>query len=268
MALLLYFHELFFEGHDSGDAWKILAALAHFRLDIQPKLSNLPRAVRAARGWTRLAPARSKLPMPWPVACLLIQQMIEHKRFQAALATAVGFALYLRPSEVLGLTREQLVPPLRKGGTWAIVLHPFELENPSKTHHFDESITVDSPAFPWLGSLFSALHRRTRAQHWIFSLAYTQWAVEMTDAAEATKVQALGRLTLHQLRHGGAAHELFVRARPLDEIKKRGRWRSDASVQRYAKAGRIQEQMLRLPNHVRAKALHAEGNIGKILSRI
>ena len=33
-------------------------------------------------------------------------------------------------------------------------------------------------------------------------------------------------------------------------------------------AGRIQVQMLRSPSHVWAKALHAEGNIGKIPLRI
>ena len=72
----------------------------------------------------RLAPARSRLPMRWPVGCLLIQHMIKHGLCQAALATAVGLALYLRPSEILSLTREQLVPPLQKSGHGAIVLHP------------------------------------------------------------------------------------------------------------------------------------------------
>ena len=52
-ALLEYFNQLYFDGHDSPDGTKLVAAVAHFRLDVAPKLANLPRVQRALKGWNR-----------------------------------------------------------------------------------------------------------------------------------------------------------------------------------------------------------------------
>ena len=66
-ALAQFFHEEFLDGGESSDAWKLMAALAFSRPDLGTRLGRLPRAARAAKGWSRLAPARSRLPLPWPV---------------------------------------------------------------------------------------------------------------------------------------------------------------------------------------------------------
>ncbi|CAK0814211.1 unnamed protein product, partial [Prorocentrum cordatum] len=46
-ALLEHFNQFYFDGHDVPDGAKLAAAAAHFRLDLPPKLGNLPRAQRA-----------------------------------------------------------------------------------------------------------------------------------------------------------------------------------------------------------------------------
>ena len=50
----------------------------------------------------------------------------------------------------------------------------------------------------------------------------------------------------HCLRHGGASEDYAERSRSLDQIQKRGQWRSAASVQRYSKPGRIGLQLQKL----------------------
>lgn len=62
----------------------------------------------------------------------------------------------------------------------------------------------------------------------------------------------LGSLRLYQLRHGGATEDLCSQKRDYSAVKARGRWRSDASVRRYAKVGKVQELLNRLsPGHLK-----------------
>eukprot|EP00959_Pyramimonas_sp_CCMP1952_P381774 7999909-Pyramimonas_sp.AAC.1 len=48
------------------------------------------------------------------------------------------------------------------------------------------------------------------------------------------------------MRRGGASREIHSGQRDLLGVKKRGRWDSDASLRRYVKAGRLNEQVHRL----------------------
>ena len=45
----------------------------------------------------------------------------------------------------------------------------------------------------------------------------------------------------YQARHSGPSIDLALRRRTLDSAKKRGRWRTDRSLHRYEKAGRLQQ---------------------------
>ena len=59
-------------------------------------------------------------------------------------------------------------------------------------------------------------------------------------------LEGLGPPVPYQLRHSGASSDRSSGLRSLDEIRKRGRWRSIASVDRYEKGGRVAEQLNRL----------------------
>ena len=69
------------------------------------------------------------------------------------------------------------------------------------------------------------------------------------------------------LRHSGPTYDQAVKYRTLSEIKLRGRWMSDASVQRYRKEGRVAEQLHRLLPEVRARALGAPLELRSLLGR-
>eukprot|EP00973_Karenia_brevis_P011048 1495612-Karenia_brevis.AAC.1 len=53
--------------------------------------------------------------------------------------------------------------------------------------------------------------------------------------------------TRYSLRHGGASEDLLNKTRSLPEIKKRGLWKSDASLRRYAKEGRLLTELRKVP---------------------
>ncbi|CAK0790921.1 unnamed protein product, partial [Prorocentrum cordatum] len=254
VALVTFFNQLFFDGYPSEEATKYMAALAHCRAAPGRLQVAFPRAARAAKGWARLVPPRSRLPLPWPIACLMIDWMLDAGETTAAAATAVCFALYLRPAELLSLTREQVIPPAEgapPGRTflnfWSVVLHPMECAQPSKTGVYDEGLLLDSPEFTWLPPLLQALRARAAPGGRVFDMSYNQWALVFRRAATALHLGVLGPPTLYTLRHGGASHEYLAKFRSLDEIKKRGRWVSDSSLRRYTKGGRVAEQMRRLP---------------------
>ena len=75
-ALVLYLNELFFEGFPSADASKVIAAVMFSRCWGRDA-TKLVRSKTAARGWNRLSPARSRLPIPWLAVVLIVMEMIQ-----------------------------------------------------------------------------------------------------------------------------------------------------------------------------------------------
>ena len=71
--------------------------------------------------------------------------------------------------------------------------------------------------------------------------------------------------SMHTLRHGGASHDLLTMRRPLREVKDRGRWISDKSLRRYAKAAKMQQRIAALPQHVVQLGTQVELNIHRLL---
>eukprot|EP00972_Heterocapsa_arctica_P048005 7080248-Heterocapsa_arctica.AAC.1 len=46
---------------------------------------------------------------------------------------------------------------------------------------------------------------------------------------------------VYSFRHGGASHDALNHVRTLEQIKQRGRWKSDKSLARYTKPARAQQ---------------------------
>eukprot|EP00974_Lingulodinium_polyedra_P130771 11215150-Lingulodinium_polyedra.AAC.1 len=67
------------------------------------------------------------------------------------------------------------------------------------------------------------------------------------------------------MRHTGPSFDLAMRFRTYDEVKLRGRWRSDRCCKRYLKDGRVGEQMQRLPHEIQQAALGAPGRLAALL---
>eukprot|EP00973_Karenia_brevis_P015069 2058091-Karenia_brevis.AAC.1 len=123
----------------------------------------------------------------------------------------MAFMFYLRPRETLSLKTRCLCRPAHVRGrfsSWSLVLHPQEDGLRSKTGVQDESILADSPAYPWKTALFEKIAKQPQ-ESLMFSTPYATWLREFRRAAKVEELVQYGELALHQLRHGGASHEML-----------------------------------------------------------
>ena len=70
---------------------------------------------------------------------------------------------------------------------------------------------------------------------------------------------------LYQARHSGASSDSAGGRRTLKKVKRRGRWRSDASLRRYEKAERLTDQLRRLDPQQQSAALAAWDALPRLL---
>ena len=111
-ALTEWMNYAFFQGRASADGSKLVAAVKHVRrLPMRTKL--FPRACRAVRGWKKLAPPGSRLPLPWEVVCLIAEWMVDNNMLHQAELVVMLLIFYLRPKELFSLLGRQLVRPAR-----------------------------------------------------------------------------------------------------------------------------------------------------------
>ena len=119
-----------------------------------------------------------------------------------ALAIMIGFSGNLRPSDLLMTQTTDLVPSQTCADArrrhWGL-LCPTELDVPSKTLAFDESVMLDSPWMTWATPWIAALHQQPQIQSiWPFDqLAYNK-TFHSIEAPE--NITFLG-VEPHSLRH-------------------------------------------------------------------
>ena len=128
----------------------------------------------------------------------------------------------------------------------------------------DESLIHDNDEYHWMPELLRRLRGPHPCARPALQITYAEWSTAFKRASSALGLDFL-EPSLYQLRHGGASHELLTGVRPLDAIKKRGRWCSDASLKRYEKGGRVQQQLALLTAVQRAHCELCAGSIGKTL---
>lgn len=126
-----------------------------------------------------------------------------------------------------------------------LVLAPLELRKPSKTGHWEEAVLIDR-CEPLLRPLL-ALKRKAAAQgSALFSFGKGTLTARLRQAAHRLGLDEFN-ISAYSLRHGGASHDLLCQLRPLQDVKRRGRWAADNSLKRYAKETRLIEVMQRVP---------------------
>ena len=263
--LMEYFEHLYFEGHTHSAGQKVLAALEYE--DRRIKKGNIMDPVRARdalRGFRRLAPGLSRAPLPYVALCALIGAVIYLGFPLTALAWLVQFHCYLRPSELLALRGDSWVRPTLGSGVhhWALILHPQEGGNPSKTAEWDESLILDWPVFSRLTSILDRI--RKRPADLAFGLKYVTYLDLFRRASEISGVVKL-QAHPYAIRHGGASHDALEGRRSLAAVKARGRWRADSSVRRYEKHARVLRETERLDEATRRYGLRVSKHLAELL---
>lgn len=244
-----YMDILYLDGHGANQGEKTIAAVEFHCIKLK---GTLVRSRRALRGWRKVVPAQSRLPLPKPVAFGMAMQMVCLGHREMALATLISFDAYLRPGECSDLLAKNVVPPVKRAGPqyqyYTLVVRDIEDGKPDKVGVFDNSIPLNHPQHQWLGEFLHQLARTRSVQSQkLFSFKMEEFKKIFTQIGAK-----MGLDTVHpyQLRHGGASEDLCAGTRDHNTVKSRGRWKTDQSVRRYAKVGRVQQLLAKLsPDH-------------------
>ena len=243
-----FFDLMYLDGHSLAVGEKVIASVEFAFIHLKGKLH---RAKRALRGWRKLAPPKSRLPLPKPIAYGLAMIMLAQGKRSMALKLLLDFDLYLRPAEGMDILAEHVIKPVPGAGKqyqkYSVIIRDQELGVPDKTGIFDNTLILNNPHTErWLGPHLLALAKRVTKGHHIFNFTGDQFREQFQQAG---RLLDIADLQTYQLRHGGASEDLNSRCRSYNEVKERGRWRTDTSVRRYAKTGKIQQMLSQLSAH-------------------
>eukprot|EP00434_Breviolum_minutum_P020702 symbB.v1.2.018256.t1/scaffold1449.1/size118046/7 len=229
------------EGEDLSTGSYALAALIFFHPQLIGKEMR-PLNLQGLRGWRRLCPPRSRMPVPYEVVALLLVVALERGLWEVAIVMLLNFFLYLRPAQYQRLRVCDIVRPARRSHQalqfW-VLLNPTELGVPSKTSQWDEALNLDlkihAPLAPAMNKVLRLQNRPK--QDLAFSVKSTEVNNFMMEVWEDLGLKELGKPHLYRLRHGGATHEIANKLRQTTEVQLRGRWQSIRSLKNYEKGG-------------------------------
>ena len=201
-------------GEGSSYGQKLQAALEFWRPEAAREGSlKLPRFKRALKGWRRVAPTQTRLPMIEYVKSAISGLLIWRGRKDMALYNELTFSTYLWPGEALKLKAADFVS---QGGALEeyphsiLVLAPFERGESSKTGIFDEVVILDDGRVPWMERILKAHVKSRFDSHgedtdlWNFNAK--QFLLEWRKAVEVLQVEDCAS-SPYQNRHGGASQD-------------------------------------------------------------
>eukprot|EP00438_Fugacium_kawagutii_P011539 Skav230147 [mRNA] locus=scaffold1301:267704:272380:+ [translate_table: standard] len=258
---------LYLDKKNPSEGEKVLAALEFFRNDLK---GLLPRSRKALKGWRKVMPSQSRLPIPMLLVFGICMLMCAKGKMEMALKVLTDFDLYLRPGEGMSLRARNVVPPVAAGGRQYrlthVVVKDFEGGQPDKVGVFDNSIRLDNPKTMWIADhLLQLARKKDHQDSLLFSFTMEQFRKEF--AAAGLKLGVNG-LHPYQLRHGGASQDLGSGFRDHNAVKARGRWRTDQSVRRYAKIGRVQHLLAKLSPSTMQFCQWSENNLERVFKGI
>jgi len=172
-----------------------------------------------------------------------------------AVAILLGVGAYLRPHELTMVQPEDFSPPTRNVSEhWSLIICPQSRGITTKTGAMDDSVVLDCKWQQWMTPLWSALAGAPRGKPvWIFT--YPELVKQFKLTCSRLGIPAVP----YMMRHSGPSIDRALKFRPLDEVRKRGRWASHKSVVRYEKAARLSKAWHDLPaaSQKRCEALDA-----------
>ena len=100
----------------------------------------------------------------------------------------------------------------------------------------------------WVARLFLELARKRSPNSPIFSVSRETEARRVKSACDLLGIDCP---VLHRLRHTGSANDTLRGTKSLEQIRRRGRWASLKSVERYSKTAHIVADLAQLTQEVR-----------------
>ena len=100
---------------------------------------------------------------------------------------------------------------------------------------YDDTIDLRNQIYPWITRVVAILAAGPPFER-IFEYRYKDFTKEFR---RATRALGLKDIVPYQCRHSGPSLDKAGQHRTMLEIKKQGRWKSDYSIARYKKCGRL-----------------------------
>ena len=264
-----YLEFLYISGEDLSVANYTMASIV-FKIPWLKNQAALPEALQSMKGWRRLCPPRSRMPLPYEAVCLVVRRAVQEEEQEIGLVLLLSYYLYLRPMEAFRLRVKDIVKPVRGGGSgyghYSFLLHPMEQGVPSKTLQWDEALVLDLSHQKFLGPALNKWLKLGQRKKDSLAFSVTPDKVNnfMARVWSPLGLQSLGHPHLYRLRHGGASHDAMRQYRSLPAIQSRGRWQSVKSVRNYEKGSRLAQLFGSLEESVQQKAIEAAKSVSRL----
>ena len=249
--LVSYMNELFHDGDSPQAGRYCLYGLVklHFNT-FENKRTLLPRARECLKGWARRMPGQLRDPCPARCCAAICDELVDSGEHLAGCAVLVQADAYLRPSEVLAVRREDLLPPppgsTGKYRRWSLVVAPSTGTRVTKTGEQDDTLLLGAAGRNYINGVVSLLHKHTRPKQYLFgNLTLSRYEGLVRQACASLSYQTL-KVTPHSFRHTGPSEDRLAEALSSFDIQSRGRWACAASVRRYEKHARLLRQLHKL----------------------
>ncbi len=270
-SIVAFLHELCESGAPIGEGRSVVYGFIMLRCNSSlPEKHLLAQSKSALKGWSSRYPTHSKAGVDLRIWDVIASQCLMDAETLVAAAILLQGDLYLRPSELLQLRRKDVLTPRQsKASFYGVVVGSQEGLTPTKTGTWDDCVLADTPSRLELSSIFKYLLKHaTHPDDLLFSgLSLAAYEQALRSATSQLGLASL-RLTPHVLRHSGPSHDLFHKIRDSAQVQQRGRWRTQASVARYAKPGRMLLLHQQVPSEIWEKAPQARADVIRFFSSI
>ena len=145
-------------------------------------------------------------------------------------------------------------------GKWSLLIRARELEQPGKTGEYDNSVSLDLARHQFLFPVLQ-VHKATRGAQ-----PTREWPKRWKTHSSNSVVSD------HESRHmpfdtGGSSEDRAVNARSLEEVYKRGGWKSFTSVRRHEKHARLSLLMAKIPIRLLQQGPALENDLGRLWTK-
>ena len=268
VAMCQYLLELYEDGAHSWEGSYVIYGY-QFLYNRKSDRDFLVGAKKALKAWRKRCPPAMRLPVPEEIIFALGTKLIEQNHLNTAIAMALQFHTYMRPSEVITLQHHQLCPPVKGGmhayDQWAVILAPQDLKTTTKTGEVDDSILIDNRICPWLSQVLSLLHKPGSRTAVFPGLSLSKYEDHFKQAMAAMGLPL--SVTPHVVRHSGPSNDFYHRRKTIKQIQKQGRWAAFKSCRRYEKSGLIMQAWSQLTLHQKSQATAAAKQFPHLVQR-
>ena len=158
----------------------------------------------------------------------------------------LSLSTYLRPSQLLTVVTDGLIPPNQSiSAYWTLLVHPEEGLSRSKTGEADVSFLLDSAYLSYLEPIYHILKQKGKGRP-LFEFTYGEYALMFQKVSKMLGV----KVTSYQTRHSGASIDRASGARSRPDVQGRGQWKQEKSVVRYDKHARLAQSFERHPRQL------------------